>query len=83
MKPGVQLTQEDFDHLLSEHRRLIHLTNHLEYCLYRIGETDEPAVRVCQQAAGALIDCLRDLSFRHDQQVFPVLESLLTVSPRS
>jgi hypothetical protein len=82
MKPGAQLTPEDFDHLLSEHRRLIHLANHLEYCLHRIGTMDEPTVRECQQAAGDLIGCLRDLSFRHDQQVFPVLEALI-VSPAS
>jgi len=78
MKPGLQLTHEEFDFLLSEHRRLLHLTNHLEYCLYQIGAPEDPAVRECQQAAGALIGCLRDLAFRHDQQVFPVLEALLT-----
>jgi hypothetical protein len=80
MRPGVHLTREEFDYLLSEHRRLIHLTNQLEYCLYQIGTPDDPAVRECQQAAGALIGCLRDLNFRHDQQVFPALEAILTVS---
>jgi hemerythrin-like domain-containing protein len=83
MIPSVQLTREDLDVLLSEHRRLIQLTNELEYCLYRVGSPDEPAVRDCQEAAGTLIGCLRDHLFRHDQQVLPALEALvLTPAPR-
>jgi hypothetical protein len=83
MKTGVQLTQAQFDDLLSAHRRLIDLTNHLEYCLYRIDVPDKPAMSECQQAAGTLIGCLRDLMFRHDQQVFPVLEAALKDATRS
>jgi hemerythrin-like domain-containing protein len=79
MNPGVRLTREDLDRLLSEHRRLIDLANDLEYRLYRMGAADE--VRDCQQAAGTLIGCLRDHLFRHDQQVFPVLEAFLNSSP--
>jgi hemerythrin-like domain-containing protein len=77
---GVQFSRDKLDHLLSEHRRLIHLINDLEYRLYQIGEPAEPAVRECQQAASALIGCLRDLLFRHDQEVFPALESLLSAA---
>jgi hemerythrin-like domain-containing protein len=83
MNPGVRLTREGLDRLLSEHRRLIHLTNDLEYHLYRMGAANEAAVSECQQAAGALIGCLRDHLFRNDQEVFPVLEALLTSSPAS
>jgi hemerythrin-like domain-containing protein len=78
MNPAVRLTREELDRLLSEHRRLIQLANDLEYCLYRMGAADEPHVRECQQAVGALIGCLRDHLFRNDQEVFPVLEALLT-----
>jgi hypothetical protein len=79
----MQFSRDKLDHLLAEHRRVVHLMNDLEYHLYQIGEPAEPAVRECQQAAGALIGCLRDLLFRHDQEVFPALESVLTAAPVS
>ena len=60
---------------------MIHLANDLEYRLYCMGAADEAAVRECQQAAGALIGCLREHLFRNDQEVFAALEALLTISP--
>jgi hypothetical protein len=74
MRPAVSLSRQELDDLLSQHRQVIRLMNDLEYCLYRIGESDHPAAHECRQAAGALIGCLRDLLFRQDQQVFPLLE---------
>jgi hypothetical protein len=67
----------DFDTLVAAHRELVRLANELEYQLYRLGES--PAadrVAECQQAGGALLGRVRDLLFRHDQQVLPMLEAL-------
>jgi hypothetical protein len=67
----------DFEQLLATHQRLIELANDLEYQLYRLGEgPDSGRVAQCQQAAGALVGHLRDVLFRHDQQVLPLLDSL-------
>jgi hemerythrin-like domain-containing protein len=83
MNPPPALQRSDFDELLAEHQRLIHLTNELEYHLYQLGEGTNPTrITECQQAAGALIGLLRRVLFRHDQQVFPVLESLLPALTR-
>jgi hypothetical protein len=72
--------REDFDHLLADHARLIALMNELEYHLYALGERpeDDP-VTDCQRAAGGLIAALREVLFRHDQQVLPVLERAVRV----
>jgi hypothetical protein len=69
------LEQAHLEELLAEHQEVIHLANELEYCLYRLGETQgEERVTACQQAGGALIGRLRTLLFRHDQLVFPLLQ---------
>ncbi len=77
------ISPEDFAQLLSEHRQLIDLANEVEYCLYRIGDqASAKNIQQCQQAAGALIGLLRHVLFRHDQQVFPTLETLSTPEER-
>jgi hypothetical protein len=72
------LNRAEFDQLLTEHSRLIELANELEYRLYLLGEhsCDSPIAQ-CQQAAGALIGSLRNVLFRHDQSVLPMLEYLI------
>jgi hypothetical protein len=72
------LSRAEFDQLLTEHSRLIELANELEYRLYLLGEhpSDSPIAQ-CQQAAGALIGSLRNVLFRHDQSVLPMLEGLI------
>ena len=76
MNPTPTIPRADFEGLLAQHQELIRLANELEYHLYRLGERTEPGpVSDCQQAAGALIGLLRNVLFRHDQQVLPVLES--------
>jgi hypothetical protein len=73
--------RQDFEQLVDEHRQLIRLTNELEFQLYRLGEAGTPEhVSACQQAAGNLIGKLRISLVRHDQEVFPVLESLIGAS---
>lgn len=72
------LHRADFDELVAEHQRLIHLANELEYQLYRLGDqATAEHVTDCQQAASALIGLLRNTLFRHDQQMLPLLESLI------
>jgi hypothetical protein len=67
----------DFEQLVAAHQRLIELANDLEYQLYRLGEVPGgERVTECQQAAGALVGLLRDVLFRHDQQVLPLLDAL-------
>jgi hypothetical protein len=76
------LCQEEFEELLGQHRWLVRLANDLEYQLYRLGETPGPeTVRGCQQAGGALIGVLRDVLYRHDQQVLPLVERFLREHP--
>jgi hypothetical protein len=71
-------SRTDFEQLLAEHAQTIRLANDLEYHLYRIGAEPAPEhVTACQQAGGALIRHLRTLLFRHDQQVLPLLDSLI------
>ena len=73
------ITRENFEQLLDEHRQLIHLAQQLEFQLYRLGEAATvERVEECQQVAGSLIGLLRANLFRHDQDVFPILESLVT-----
>jgi hypothetical protein len=70
-------SRTDFEQLLGAHQQLIDLANDLEYHLYRLGEQpDDSPAAACQQAAGGLLGRLRDVLFRHDQQVFPLLDSL-------
>jgi hypothetical protein len=77
------LSRADFEQLLAAHQRLIELANDLEYQLYRLGEVPgNERVTDCQQAAGALLGLLRDVLFRHDQQVLPLLDSLSLDSTR-
>jgi len=79
MSPSAQLSRADFESLLHDHQRLIELVNDLEYQMYRLGEL--PAgerVTECQQAGGALVGMLRNVLFRHDQQVFPFLDASLS-----
>ncbi len=72
------LTRTEFEQVLAGHTQLIRLVNELEYQLYKIGAAPTPEqMAECQQAAGALIGELRAFLFRYDQQVLPVLESLL------
>jgi hypothetical protein len=72
------LSREDFERLLADQQQLIELTNQLEYQMYRLGELPpDERVRECQQAGGMLIGLLRGVLFRHDQQIFPLLDSLL------
>jgi hypothetical protein len=74
---GPIFSRADFEQLLGAHQQLIDLANDLEYQLYRLGEqpVGSPAA-ACQQVAGALLGRLRDVLFRHDQQVLPLLGTL-------
>jgi hypothetical protein len=79
MSGTLTITQENFERLLEEHRELIQLAQQLEFQLYRLGEgATAERVGECQQVAGSLIGLLRANLFRHDQNVLPVLESLIT-----
>ena len=78
MNRTLRLSRADFEALLGDHQRLIALANDLEYQLYRLGEL--PAgerVTECQQAGGALVGLLRNVLFRHDQQILPLVEESL------
>jgi hypothetical protein len=55
--------------------------NDLELHLYRLGEVQDERVAACQQSAGALIGLLRDLLFRYDQEVLPILEEVSQEAP--
>jgi hypothetical protein len=71
------LSRTDFDQLLAQQRRLIELTNELEYCLYTLGEVPPAGpVQACRRTAGVLVAALRDFLFRQDQRVLPVLDEL-------
>jgi hypothetical protein len=71
-------TREDFERLLADQQQLIELMNQLEYQMYRLGELPpDERVTECQQAGGMLIGLLRSVLFRNDQQIFPLLETLL------
>ncbi len=72
------MSPSDFVRLLAEHRQLIRLANELEFHLYQMGEAPGPEqVKECRKAAGTLIGQLRQVLFRHDQQVLPLLEQLV------
>jgi len=75
--PPPSFSRAAFGQLLGAHQQLIDLANDLEYQLHRLGEQQvgSPAA-ACQQAAGALLGRLRDVLFRHDQQVLPLLDAL-------
>ncbi len=70
------ISRNEFDALVEEHQQLIDLANDLELHLYRLGETPDERVALCQQAAGALIGALRNTLFHHDQTVLPLLEEM-------
>jgi hemerythrin-like domain-containing protein len=77
--PGIR--RHRFEQLVDEHRQLVQATNQLEYQLYRLGELGGNAtaeqVSECQQVAGNLIGLLRAHLFQQDQEVLPMLESLI------
>jgi hypothetical protein len=78
MSSSPPLTREDFERLLADQQQLIDLTNQLEYQMYRLGELPpDERVTECQQAGGMLIGLLRSVLFRNDQQIFPLLDTLL------
>lgn len=78
MNELLPFTHADWERLLADHRQLIHLANALEFHLYQVGSGPTPErVTACQQSAGVLIAKLRETLFRHDQQVFPLLETLV------
>lgn len=78
MTTQVPLSHADFEQLLANQQQLIELTNDLEYHLYRLGDPDaEERMAACQQAGGAVVGLLRKVLFQQDQQVLPLLESLL------
>jgi hypothetical protein len=72
------ITRADFEQFVAEHQEVIRLVNALEFQLYRLGEIHgDDRVTECQQAGGSLIGALRSLLFRHDQQVLPLLDTLI------
>ena len=78
MTTPASITRDSFDRLLADHQELIRRANTLEHSLYCIGEAASAEnVADCQQAAGTLIELLRNVLYRHDQQVLPHLESHL------
>ncbi len=71
------LTRDEFDGMLAEHQQLIDLVNDLELRLYQLGESPpDDRVAQCQQVAGTLIGALRNMLFRQDQTVLPLLERM-------
>lgn len=69
------IRREDFERLLADHQELIRLANDAEYHLYQLGEVAAgQRVAECQHAVGALVGLLRNVLFRHDQQVLPLLD---------
>jgi hypothetical protein len=73
--PEEAISPSDFEQLLAEHRQLIRLANDLEFHMYQMGEAPGPEqVNECRKAAGTLIGLLRQVLFRHDQQILPLLE---------
>jgi hypothetical protein len=73
------LSPGDFEQLLADQQQLIELANQLEYQLYRLGElSPDERVTDCQQAGGSLIGLLRNVLYRNDQQVLPLLDSMLS-----
>jgi hypothetical protein len=75
MNHSPPINRHDFEFLVRTHQELIRLANELEYQLYRLGEGPTPEhVTECQQAGGALIGMLREVLFRSDQQVLPLLD---------
>jgi hypothetical protein len=72
------ITRTDFEQLVREHQEAVRLANEVEYQLYCLGENHgAERVTACQQAGGSLLAALRNLLFRHDQQVLPLLERLV------
>jgi hypothetical protein len=78
------MTRDEFDSLLAEHQQLVELANDLELCLYRLGESPpDENVAQCQQSAGTLIGALRNMLFRQDQTVLPLLDRMTEATPVS
>ena len=71
--------RRQFELLLDDHQKMIDLINALELKLYSLGEAPEHSpIQECQQAGGLLISQLRNLLFRWDQEVLPLLDTLTT-----
>lgn len=71
--------RRQFELLLDDHQKMIDLINALELKLYSLGEApDHSPIQECQQAGGLLISQLRNLLFRWDQEVLPLLDTLTT-----
>lgn len=74
--------RSQFARLLDDHQKMIDLINALELKLYHLGEApDHSPIQECQQAGGLLISQLRNLLFRWDQEVLPLLETIATTQP--
>ena len=74
--------RRQFELLLDDHQKMIDLINALELKLYSLGEApDHSPIQECQQAGGLLISQLRNLLFRWDQEVLPLLDSLAPIRP--
>jgi hypothetical protein len=77
MNTAPSVGRADFERLVAEHQELIRLANELEYQLYRLGEVPaDERVTDCQQAGGRLLGLLRNVLFRHDQHILPLLDCL-------
>lgn len=82
MKKTTEYDRSQFEHLLDDHQQMIDLINALELKLYSLGEApDHSPIQECQQAGGLLISQLRNLLFRWDQEVLPLLDSLAPIRP--
>lgn len=77
----ISFTPQEFDQTLTDHQRLIELTNDLEYRLHVLaGDTTPESVSACQLAAGSLVEALRQHLFHQDQVVLPLLDRLVVAS---
>jgi hypothetical protein len=75
------MSRAEFDELVGGHEQLVGAMNELEFQLYQLGQANGGHVADCRQAAGRLIGLLRDLLFRYDQRVLPLLEGLIEPPP--
>ena len=82
MKKITEYDRSQFDNLIDDHQKMIDLINALELKLYSLGEApDHSPIQECQQAGGLLISQLRNLLFRWDQEVLPLLDTFATTRP--